>query len=299
MNRQEFFDELREYLKILEDEEQEDILAEYSQHIEMKMKSGLSEEEAIKDFGQVKELAAQILEAYHVNPEYEPDRGGKNGRIKNMSARFSALSLLGKGKEENQNGRRAGEESGENLGTDISRENSLPANLKKWLLRVSSQGGRQIRKGWQFLERQVRRPFTWIRKRIESMTAGVKEGAAPETMDKRRDEDKREKRERFVENGAGLLTGVSRGIRKTVRLIWRIAAGCFRLAWNGAVVFGTGFFGLLGLFSLFLFGMLTVLWIQGYPLAGLVCSCLGAVLCCMSLMLFVGTFFWKKKRGEQ
>ncbi len=49
MNRQEFFDELRAYLKILQDEEQEDILAEYSQHIEMKMKSGLSEEEAIGD----------------------------------------------------------------------------------------------------------------------------------------------------------------------------------------------------------------------------------------------------------
>ena len=67
MNRQEFIDQLREYLKVLQDVEQEDILAEYSQHIEMKMKNGLSEEEAIRDFGQVKELAAEILEAYHVS----------------------------------------------------------------------------------------------------------------------------------------------------------------------------------------------------------------------------------------
>ena len=63
MNRQEFIDQLREYLKVLQDEEQEDILAEYSQHIEMKMKNGLSEQEDIRDFVQEKELAAEILEA--------------------------------------------------------------------------------------------------------------------------------------------------------------------------------------------------------------------------------------------
>ena len=37
----------------------------------MKLSTGLSEEEAIRDFGSVEELAAQILEAYHVKPEYQ------------------------------------------------------------------------------------------------------------------------------------------------------------------------------------------------------------------------------------
>ncbi len=37
MSKERFLSELREYLSILEDQEQEDILAEYAQHIDMKM----------------------------------------------------------------------------------------------------------------------------------------------------------------------------------------------------------------------------------------------------------------------
>ena len=70
MNKNEFLEELNRHLLILEDEEQQDILEEYSQHIDMKVESGLSEDEAIRDFGSVKELAAQILEAYHVKAEF-------------------------------------------------------------------------------------------------------------------------------------------------------------------------------------------------------------------------------------
>ena len=69
MNKSEFLNDLKKYLTILEDREQEDILEEYAQHIDMKLSTGLSEEEAIRDFGSVEELAAQILEAYHVKPE--------------------------------------------------------------------------------------------------------------------------------------------------------------------------------------------------------------------------------------
>ena len=63
MNKETFLEELRGCLHVLEDQEQEDILEEYAQHIDMKRQKGLSEEEAIKDFGPVKELAAEILEA--------------------------------------------------------------------------------------------------------------------------------------------------------------------------------------------------------------------------------------------
>ena len=41
------------------------------------MKKWLSEEEAISDFGNIAELAAEILEAYHVDPKFPKtkDRG--------------------------------------------------------------------------------------------------------------------------------------------------------------------------------------------------------------------------------
>jgi len=71
MNKESFLEELRGHLQILEEQEQQDILEEYSQHIDMKIQKGLSEEEAIRDFGPMKELAAEILEAYHVKPGYE------------------------------------------------------------------------------------------------------------------------------------------------------------------------------------------------------------------------------------
>lgn len=71
MNKETFLEELRGYLRILEDQEQEDILEEYAQHIDMKIQKGLSEEEAIRDFGSMRELAAEILEAYHVKPEFD------------------------------------------------------------------------------------------------------------------------------------------------------------------------------------------------------------------------------------
>ena len=68
MNKQEFLNELQSRIRILEEAEQQDILAEYAQHIDLRTAGGLSEEEAIRDFGNPEELAAEILEAYHVDP---------------------------------------------------------------------------------------------------------------------------------------------------------------------------------------------------------------------------------------
>lgn len=68
MNKQDFLKELQSRICILEEAEQQDILAEYAQHIDLRTAGGLSEEEAIQDFGDPDELAAEILEAYHVDP---------------------------------------------------------------------------------------------------------------------------------------------------------------------------------------------------------------------------------------
>lgn len=91
MNKEIFLKELREYLRILEDKEQEDILEEYAQHIDMKMQKGLSEEEAIQDFGSIDELASQILEAYHVKTQFQEKKKSVNfsnpaAKIKDFTA---------------------------------------------------------------------------------------------------------------------------------------------------------------------------------------------------------------------
>lgn len=71
MTKTEFLNLLEQRLMMLNDNERTDLLSEYEQHIEMKMQSGLSEEEAIADFGDPEELIRELLEAYHLNTEYQ------------------------------------------------------------------------------------------------------------------------------------------------------------------------------------------------------------------------------------
>ena len=82
MTKKEFLKELEDRLQMLDEKERKDMIEEYSQHISMCMKSGMKEEEAIEDFGDMDDLIAEILEAYHLDPEYEVksrERSGKTG----------------------------------------------------------------------------------------------------------------------------------------------------------------------------------------------------------------------------
>ncbi len=83
MTKREFLKELEDRLQMLDEKERKDMIEEYSQHISMCMKSGMKEE-AIEDFGDMDDLIAEILEAYHLDPEYEVksrERSGKTGIV--------------------------------------------------------------------------------------------------------------------------------------------------------------------------------------------------------------------------
>ena len=51
MNKTEFLQELEKRLHVLNEQERKDVLEEYAQHINLKIESGLSEEEAVRVFG--------------------------------------------------------------------------------------------------------------------------------------------------------------------------------------------------------------------------------------------------------
>lgn len=70
MNKKKFVKLLKSKLSILEESEIADIIEEYSDIIEEKIKNGKTEEEAIADFGDIDELAKEILKAYKVNPKF-------------------------------------------------------------------------------------------------------------------------------------------------------------------------------------------------------------------------------------
>lgn len=66
MNKEEFITQLKQSIHILDDQEQQYFVEEYTQHIDMKMSQGMTEEEAVKEIGSVEELSKEILESYHV-----------------------------------------------------------------------------------------------------------------------------------------------------------------------------------------------------------------------------------------
>lgn len=71
MSKNEFLKKLSDLLHMLKEDEVNDIISEYEQHIDMKVAEGLSEEDAIAAFGTVEELATEILDAYHVKPNFK------------------------------------------------------------------------------------------------------------------------------------------------------------------------------------------------------------------------------------
>lgn len=92
MNKEDFLKELEGRLKVLDHRERQDMLSEYSQHIDMKIQSGMGEKEAIEDFGDIDSLAQEILEAYHIDPDYrvlEEDEAVKLSKAKKAGNIFA------------------------------------------------------------------------------------------------------------------------------------------------------------------------------------------------------------------
>lgn len=100
MKKEEFLTKLRKNLSVLEEKEIQDIVEEYEQHIDMKMQGGLSEEAAIQDFGDLKELTAGILEAYHVKADYNTEKKNidfEKVKEESKKATEKATNALGRG----------------------------------------------------------------------------------------------------------------------------------------------------------------------------------------------------------
>ena len=77
MTKNEFFQKLENRLNVLNEQERNDILSEYSSHIEFKMQDGKTEEQAIADFGDVDALAEEILSAYHIDTDNVWNKNGE------------------------------------------------------------------------------------------------------------------------------------------------------------------------------------------------------------------------------
>lgn len=70
MNKNEFLSQLRKKLDVLSHDEIDELIAEYSEHIDNKLHEGKTEEQAVSDFGDLGELARNILQAYKLNETF-------------------------------------------------------------------------------------------------------------------------------------------------------------------------------------------------------------------------------------
>lgn len=319
MDRQEFLDALKSHLQVLQDEEQEDILDEYLQHIEMKIKDGLEEEEAIKDFGPVEELAAEILEAYHVKPDLGQGRESGRKRSRKFVGRTEAFSSS-TGTFGSRTGACAGRVGTSSPTAEGIEEGAAAGELGRYIkgaaLRILGVGkklGRLVIRCGRGVFWAIGSPFRWMgaymtmgeeRRADESAAVGYgyvaygqERGGATSIMPNvHAGRATGAWAGRAQERGAAGLVGrtgrgIFRSVRRLVRWMVGLALWCCRMVWNCCVLFVTAFSAFVGLCFLFCLGMLAVLLCQGYPFAGPAIGCLGAVLCCAALTVFSCTFF--------
>ncbi len=71
MTKKQFLNRLEKELNILDEHEVKDIINEYNDIIEEKIKHGQKEKDAVAEVGDVESLAKDILSAYKVNPNYK------------------------------------------------------------------------------------------------------------------------------------------------------------------------------------------------------------------------------------
>lgn len=281
MSKEAFLTELAGHLKVLEQQEQQDILDEYAQHIDMKIQNGMSEEEAIGDFGPVKELAAEILEAYHVNPEY-----GDSSRRGKMDFESAAQSAEQGIRQASGFMKKAGKKLGQWLrevcawvGKPFQKKTTEQPDSVEELAGQKTADGAETENG----------PAGY-----RQSTPDSRQGVAGKFLGFCRD----------ILKGCGRLIGsVAHVCRKLcgwlLRIGWDLLRWGVRLCWNlfwfcGAICLALGTIA-----AIFCFGALLILCFQGYPLIGVTLMSLGGLLCGGALTCAAWGLIRRKKTEEK
>lgn len=259
MNKEIFLDKLREYLGILEDREQEDILAEYAQHIDMKMQKGLSEEEAIQDFGSMEELAAQILEAYHVKPQFSE---------KKKTINF----LKPKGKSDDAEERKAKWKEG------LDRIKAKAANAV-----------RAVKGAFLWMGRKCGAFGRWLIKPFRRNSV--------ETDGNTKENQGKERGTKEMAGGISrVIKATGKGISSLWRLCCDLCIWCLKLIWNLGWLMFALICAFMAMIALMGFGMISVFLFQNYPFWGIFFICLGGILCFGALSCGAFSLIIRKKK---
>lgn len=304
MDKKEFLSGLERSLSVLQEDELRDIISEYEQHIDMKQERGLTEEEAIADFGSLDELTAEILEAYHVRADYAVKKRRGQGPIPGeqkscrgwMKAVWIRLWVFLKAGAQGLGNFLSGiggfwKQLGQEPGKRIAVWKEERPDSGKVMEDCSEMSGKPEAAGGKAGEEE------------QTMRFGKQKGEE-EALGSRRALPVMNMRGTAAKRGLGAAAGaffrssVSLAADMMYRCI-RIALWGIHMAWNAAwlgFAFGCGLFGLFCLYGM---GVLMVLLSQGYPLAGVTLGCAGLVMCSFSAACLGMTFLWRERKGQK
>lgn len=256
MDKTGFLKELKQYLAVLNEGEQKDIMDEYAQHIDMKMERGMSESEAIKEFGDIEELATEILEAYHVNPQFGAK---KHTKFTSIKEEIPVGDLAKKSRHFWSKGVEYLKKMGAGVAGGLSR-----------VWHMVRKPFHRMKEAWvNWRNSEHKQPEWHFRRRVDGQDTDGTRGIRRRKM-------------------FGEIPGMAvSGIRSLLMMAVGLALWCVRWAWNAFMLFLSLIAGGMTLMCLFGLGTLMVLLMQGYPLAGLTIGCLGLVLCGGSLTVTV------------
>lgn len=268
MNKEIFLQKLSNYLAVLDEKEQQDILDEYTQHIDMKMKEGMSEEEAIRDFGDMKELAADILEAYHVNPRFEEQQ------TKDVPSLKTASRVVKRGK-------------------------GILKRAKGVLQRGASLLGKGIGRCCHFLAACIKKPCFWLAGIWNKVFRHSDEPLRESAFVQEKTAEKRAETAPGSRQKEGIIQRSWRFLCRLCRTVWNFFISCLKWCRNLLMIGFSLFVMAAALFFLFCFGTVVVLAVAGYPLTGILLACLGALLSLSSLTFFCFCCTWKFLKKSQ
>lgn len=266
MDKTTFMKELEQSLSVLQESEVQDILNEYEQHIDMKVKNGLSEEEAIQDFGSLAELTGEILEVYHVRSDYgnmkeDSFAEEENQSTKNWNFEKTAAKL-----------KDAAETASSTTGSFLSR-------MLKITKKLLGKAGKWFTGLFPFCHDKIRRlssgiSTAWNKRKDEKLVSELKQ------------------EDGTIKTFFHRLWILIKNVFYTVKdlTFWLL-----RLLWNGFWIFTFVCFGCFGVLCLFCLGIVAVLMVQGYPVTGITLGCFGmsvSVFSCAGLSM---TFLKKKQ----
>lgn len=268
MDKATFLVQLQKNIGMLDDDEQKDIIDEYSQHIDMKVSGGMTEAEAIEDFGDFNEFVRDVLNAYHVKAPF--DQGDA------VEAAATASPTAGDRLDDAVRG------GAQAAGRAVD---ATKRGARKMASAVTGAAGK-------FSDRAKEAVSQASAARAEARAEAAASGVEA-------DRDGSESR-------AAAASGTSRGMiaevggmaRSFGGVCWNVAKTAARWCWNFAVACLMASGGFMALVSLFCLGLGVVFLVQGYPVAGLTIAAAGCSMAFAAISFLLSRLIMRKHADD-